>query len=95
MLLKCKTSIKLLLSWSKQHSGKVTVRLGPVLPGIPVFDLLQCVEGLGTKLDILFCAVYLGLGRRYEAGICTIVISMNGAFQRCPLCCRLNFDPKS
>ena len=24
---------------------------------------------------------YLGLGMRYEAGICTIVISMNGAFQ--------------
>ena len=38
---------------------------------------------------------YLGLGMRYEAGICTIVISMNGAFQLCPLCCRLNFDPKS
>ena len=24
---------------------------------------------------------YLGLGMRYEAGICTIVISMNGAFK--------------
>ena len=24
---------------------------------------------------------YLGLGRRYETGICTIVISVNGAFQ--------------
>ena len=23
---------------------------------------------------------YLGLGMRYEAGICTIVINMNGAF---------------
>jgi len=32
---------------------------------------------------------------RYEAGICTIVISMNGAFIWCPFCCRLNFDPKS
>ena len=38
---------------------------------------------------------YLGLGMRYEAGICTIVISMNGACQLCPFCCRLNFDPKS
>ena len=27
-----------------------------------------------------YYARYLGLGRRYEAGICTIVISMNGAF---------------
>ena len=26
-------------------------------------------------------ARYLGLGRRYEAGVCTVVISMNGAFQ--------------
>ena len=26
-------------------------------------------------------ARYLGLGMRYEAGICAIVISMNGAFQ--------------
>ena len=38
---------------------------------------------------------YLGLGMRYEAGVCTIVISMTGAFQRCPFCSRLNFDPKS
>ena len=29
----------------------------------------------------LFSAGYLGLGRRYEARVCTIVISMNGAFQ--------------
>ena len=28
-----------------------------------------------------YYARYLGLGMRYEAGICTIVISMNGAFQ--------------
>ena len=34
------------------------------------------------------------LGMRYEAGICTIVISMNGAFQSFPFCCKLNFDPK-
>ena len=32
---------------------------------------------------------YLGLEMRYEAGICTIVISVNRAFSR------LNFDPKS
>jgi len=38
---------------------------------------------------------YLGLGMRYEAGICTIVISMNRAFSWCSFCCRLNFDPKS
>ena len=35
----------------------------------------QVCYGLGTRL------IYLGVGRRYEAGICTIVISMNGAFQ--------------
>ena len=29
----------------------------------------------------MFSAGYLGLGRRYEARVCTIVISMNGAFQ--------------
>ena len=28
-----------------------------------------------------FTARYLGLGMAYEAGICTIVISMKGAFQ--------------
>ena len=28
-----------------------------------------------------YYARYLGLGRRYEAEICTIVISMKGAFQ--------------
>ena len=28
-----------------------------------------------------YYAKYLGLGRRYAAGICTIVISMSGAFQ--------------
>ena len=38
---------------------------------------------------------YLELGMRYEAGICTIVISMNGAFKWCPFCYKLNFDPKS
>ena len=42
-------------------------------------------EGLGMRLCmhllILHYARYLGLGRRYEAGICTIVISMNRAFQ--------------
>ena len=30
---------------------------------------------------MLYYARYLGLGMRYEAGICTIVISVNGAFQ--------------
>ena len=39
--------------------------------------------------------MYLGLGMRYEVEICTIVISMNRAFNWCPFCCRLNFDPKS
>ena len=29
----------------------------------------------------MYYARYLGLGRRYEAGICTIVISVNGAFK--------------
>jgi len=42
----------------------------------------------------MYYARYLGLGMRYGAGICTIVISMNGAFKWCPFCCKLNFDPK-
>ena len=33
------------------------------------------------ELRSTYHAWYLGIGRRYEAGICTIVISMNGAFQ--------------
>ena len=33
---------------------------------------------LSTKLGTLY--MYLGLGRRYEAGICTIVISTNKHF---------------
>ena len=37
-------------------------------------------------------ARYLGLGTGYEARICTTVMSMNGAFGRCPLCGRLNFN---
>ena len=45
--------------------------------------------------ELLYYARYLGLGMRYEAGICTIVISMNRAFKWCPFCCKLNFDPKS
>ena len=33
---------------------------------------------MGTQLGIqLIYATYLGLGRRYEAGICAIVISMS------------------
>ena len=39
--------------------------------------------------------IYIRLGMRYEAEICTILISMNRAFKRCQFCCRLNFDPKS
>ena len=31
--------------------------------------------------DAAILTRYLGLGMRYEAGICTSVISMNGAFQ--------------
>ena len=30
---------------------------------------------------VLYYGRYLGLGRRYEAGICTIVISISGPFQ--------------
>ena len=33
---------------------------------------------------------YLGLGMINQAGICTIVISMNRTFKRCPICRRLN-----
>ena len=33
---------------------------------------------------------YLGLGMIYQAGICTIVISMNRTFKRCTICHRLN-----
>ena len=32
-------------------------------------------------VTVVYYARYLRLGMRYEAGICTIVISMNGAFQ--------------
>ena len=53
------------------------------------FDLYFLFE-----LSDNLCYRYLGQGMRYEAGICTIVISMNGAFKSCPFCCRLNFDPK-
>ena len=34
-----------------------------------------------VKCSAKYYAVYLGLGMTYEAGICTIVISMNGAFK--------------
>ena len=54
----------------------------------------QWIYGVGI-MPAKNYASYLGLGMRYEAGICTIVISMNGAFKKCPFCCRLNFDPKS
>ena len=43
----------------------------------------------------MYYARYLGLGMRYGGGTCTIVISMNRVFKRCPFCCKLNFDPKS
>ena len=43
----------------------------------------------------MYYARYLGLGMRYGGETCTIVISMNGVFKRCPFCCKLNFDPKS
>ena len=39
------------------------------------------VVGLGMRLGMQVYARYLGLGMRYEVGICTIVISMNGAFK--------------
>ena len=35
-------------------------------------------------------ARYLRLGMRYETGICTFVISVNGAFKLCSFWCRLN-----
>jgi len=34
-----------------------------------------------ANIRAMYYARYLGLGMRYEAGICTIVISMNGAFK--------------
>ena len=43
----------------------------------------------------MYFARHLGLGMRYGGGTCTIVISMNGVFKRCPFCCKLTFDPKS
>jgi len=43
----------------------------------------------------MYYARYPGLGMRYGAEICTIVISMNGAFKWCPFSCGLNFGPKS
>ena len=42
----------------------------------------------------VYYARYLRLGMRYWGGICTIVISMNGAFKWCPFCFKLNFGPK-
>jgi len=42
----------------------------------------------------MYSARYLGVGMRYEDGICAIVISTTGAFKWCPSCCRLNFNPK-
>ena len=43
----------------------------------------------------MYYARYLGLGMRYGGGTCTIGISMNEVFKRCPFCCKLKFDPKS
>ena len=55
----------------------------------PIFDRLQCKylcmvykagnEAMHAAIAHYY-ARYLGLGTRYETGICTIVISMNGAF---------------
>ena len=42
----------------------------------------------------MYSARYLGVGMRYEDGICTIVISTTEAFKWCPFCCRLNFNSK-
>ena len=61
---------------------------------------VRCIsfDTLDTNWCWAFCVDftrYLGLGMRYEAGICTIVISMKGPFKRCLFCYRLNFYPKS
>ena len=62
-----------------------------------VFHLTFWIHGVGISPNFwaMYYARYLGLGMRYEAGTCTIVISMNGAFRWCPFSGRLNFDPKS
>ena len=65
---------------------------------IPRYDMCPSFEtGYMECANVwaIHYARYLGLGMRYGAGICTILISMNGAFKWCPFCCRLNFDPKS
>ena len=41
--------------------------------------LRQWIYGIGI-MPAKYYARYLRLGKRYEAGICTIVISINGAF---------------
>ena len=44
----------------------------------------------------LLCVyMFLSLGRSYEAGTCTIVISVKGAFNWYLFCYRLDFNPKS
>ena len=43
----------------------------------------------------VYYILYLSLGRSYEAGTCTIAISVKRAFKRYPFCYRLDFDPKS
>ena len=53
------------------------------------------IHGVCKCLSYMYDTRYLGLGMTYRAGICTIVISMNGTFKWCQFCCRLNFDPKS
>ena len=64
------------------------------IPRYNVSIIWHWIHGV-YKCSAMYSARYLGLGVRYGAGICTIVISMNGAFKWCPFCFRLNFDPKS
>ena len=64
------------------------------IPRYNVSIIWHWIHGV-YKCSAMYSARYLGLGVRYGAGICTIVISMNGAFKWCPFCFRLHFDPKS
>ena len=45
------------------------------------YNMSFLLYGVGIMQKAEYYAKYLGVGMRYEDGICTIVISMNGAFQ--------------
>ena len=68
--------------WPSAIFGKIVTEIKIILR--TSFESSFYVDHNGTIPNFIShsqMARYLGLGMRYEAGICTIVISMNGAFQ--------------